>query len=334
MAEIIEVDDSKYMEPIVLDNVSIAPGQEETVKLNVGRLPSDTRIYVCAHVYRSINPGPIVLLIGGVHGDEINGVVINRNMIEERLFENLEKGTVISVPILNIYGFINFSREVPDGKDINRSFPGTMRGSLASRVARTLTKKVLPLVDCIIDFHTGGSSRYNYPQIRYSKKDPIAEKLAIQFGAPHTIQKAIIPKSLRKVASDMGLPTIVYEAGESVRLDGFSITKGIQGTKQVLQALGMISLPDMIRSTNTILFKRTGWIRANFSGIFVWSKQSGHKVVKGEPIGQIQDPFGMKTVTVHAIKEGYIIGHNNASVVNQGDALFHVGYDYETITIP
>jgi len=333
MTELIKVDESRYAEPIVLDNTSIEAGQEAIVKLGVGRLPSDNRLYIYAHVYRSINPGPTVLVIGGVHGDEINGVVIARNLIEDKTFERLDRGTVICVPLLNVYGFINFSRAVPDGKDINRSFPGTMTGSLASRVARTLTKKVLPHVHCILDFHTGGSSRFNYPQIRYSKKDPLAEKLALAFGAPYTIQKPIIPKSLRKVASEMGLATIVYEAGESVRLDGYSITKGMQGSKQVLGSLGMLNSPNLIRSDRTVLFSKTGWIRANFSGIFVWSKQSGHRVAKGEPIGQIKDPFGMKTVTVHAIKDGYIIGHNNASVVNQGDALFHVGYDYETINL-
>lgn len=333
MTELIQVDEKEYAKPLVLDITAILPGQEATIKLSVGRLPSDNHLHIFAHVYRSINPGPTVLMIGGVHGDEINGVMINRNMIEERIFEKLNRGTVISVPLLNVYGFINFSRAVPDGKDINRSFPGTMAGSLASRVAKTLTKKVLPLVDCILDFHTGGSSRYNFPQIRYAKKDPIAEKLAMAFGAPYTIQKPIIPKSLRRVATDMSLPAIVYEAGESVRLDGFSISKGMQGTKQVLHALGMIDFPKLTRSNKTILFSKTGWIRANFSGIFVWSKQSGHKVTKGEPIGQIKDPFGMKTVTVFAIRDGYIIGHNNASVVNQGDALFHVGYDYESIDI-
>lgn len=331
--DLIKVDEKKYAEAIVLDNISILPGQEATIKMGVGRLPSDNRLYIFAHVYRSVNPGPTVLMIGGVHGDEVNGVMITRNMIEEKVFEKLDRGTVISVPLLNVYGFINFSRAVPDGKDINRSFPGTMAGSLAARVARTLTKKVLPHVDCILDFHTGGSSRFNYPQIRYSKKDPIAEQLAMAFGAPYTIQKPIIPKSLRKVASDMGLPTIVYEAGESVRLDGYSISKGMQGTKQVLQSLGMLKDIKLTRSSKTTLFRKTGWIRANFSGIFVWSKQSGHKVTKGEPIGQIKDPFGMKTVTVHTKREGYIIGHNNASVVNQGDALFHVGYDYEDIAL-
>ena len=329
MEGLIQVDSEKYAKPLVLDNIAILPGEENTVRLNVGRLPTDTRINIFAHVYRSKTPGPTILMIGGVHGDENNGVVINRRMIEEGLFLNLERGTVISVPLLNIYGFINFSREVPDGKDINRSFPGTMKGSLASRVARTLTKKILPHIDCIIDYHTGGSSRFNYPQIRYSKKDRLAQKLAYYFGAPYTIQKPIIPKSLRKIALDMGISTIVYEAGESVRLDGFAISKGIQGMKQVLQSLGMITASIPNRSEYTIEFKRTGWIRAHFSGIFRWSKQSGNKVDKGEQIGVIKDPFGMKAITVHAPKDGYIIGHNNASVVNQGDALFNVGYGYE-----
>ena len=320
------------MKSIIIDKNEIKPGENKSVKIDVGRLPSGTRIYISSHLYRSENEGPCVLVLGGIHGDEINGVEIVRRAVNEGLFENLLLGTVIAIPLLNIYGFINFSREVPDGKDVNRSFPGSLKGSLASRVARTLTKKILPIADFGLDFHTGGNSRYNYPQIRYSKLDQQAKELALAFGAPYIIQKGIIPKSLRKVAKEMEIPLLVYEGGESVRLDGFAISKGLNGLKRVLKSKGMIAEAPQV-NVNPIHFKKTGWVRAPHSGVFIWSKSSGTKVLTGEPLGQINDPYGTRTVVVHANRDGHIIGHNNASVVNQGDALFHIGYEMEYLTI-
>lgn len=316
-----------FEEAFSIDNMDIFPGEYAMVNLNVGRLPSDTRIDIKAHVYRSKNPGPCVLVLGGVHGDEINGVEIVRRAIEEELFVNLERGSVIAIPLLNVFGFINFSREVPDGKDVNRSFPGTSRGSLASRVANTLTKKILPYVDIAMDFHTGGASRFNFPQIRYSSADKNAEELAIIFGSKFVIQKSVIPKSFRKTARDMKIPTIVFEGGESTRLDGHSISVAIDGIKKVLSHLDLNHYTMFENQTKPIMVKKTVWQRAPYSGIFIWSKESGMKVKKGEPIGVLKDPYGNKTIKVSASRNGYIIGHSNASVVNQGDALFHIGYD-------
>lgn len=318
--------------PIIIEGNEVMPGEETTIKIPVGKLPSDTRIHIFIHVYRSKNPGPIMLALGGVHGDEINGIQVVRQSIEREFYKDLKCGSVIAIPLLNVFGFINFSREVPDGKDINRSFPGNHKGSLASRVARTLTKKILPNVDFAIDFHTGGSSRFNYPQIRYSKTDPLAMQLAHAFAPPYIIQKALIPKSFRRAAKDMGIPVIVYEGGESIRLDGFAISNGLEGLKRVMVAQGMINDQSPAQTERRFLFKRTGWIRAPYSGIFVWARKSGMVVNKGEPLGVLKDPYGMKSVNVNANRDGYIIGHNNASVVNQGDALFHIGFEYEEIS--
>jgi len=311
-----------------IDNELVERGENKTIRLLVGRLPSDTRIYIQAHVFRSEHPGPVVLCLGGVHGDEINGVEILRKSIELGIFENINKGTVIAIPLLNVFGFINFSRDVPDGKDVNRSFPGNMNGSLASRIARTMTKKILPVVDYAMDFHTGGSSRYNYPQIRYTSTDSNALKLAIAFDAPFTIKKGMIPNSFRKTCKDLGIPAIVFEGGESIRLCGDAIDHGIGGIKNVLKALGMAEF-DNLKSTITKRIKKTTWVRAKYSGLFIWTKKSGQYVNKSEPIGVINDPFGMKMVKVLAPTSGYIIGHNNASVVNQGDALFNIGHELE-----
>lgn len=310
---------------LIINKKNIEPGTDEVVRLNVARLPSGTVINLRIHVYRSKKPGPTVLIQGGVHGDEINGVEIVRRAIASKLFEKLEQGSVIAIPLLNIYGFINFSRDASEGKDVNRSFPGNMSGSLASRVAGTLTKKVLPLIDFGLDFHTGGSARYNYPQIRYTKGDPKSKTLAEAFAAPYLVEKPNIPKSLRKISQGMNKPIIVYEGGESLRFDGFSIDHGLAGIERVLHAEGMLatSTPPHLPP---IHFKKTSWIRSDRSGIFRWFQESGAKVSTGEPLGVINDPYGETAVRIYAKKDGYIIGHNNAPVVSQGDALFHIGY--------
>lgn len=320
----------KDTEQLVIDDNVINRGENAVIKLNVGNLPSGTRIVICAHVFRSKNPGPVVMVLGGVHGDEINGVEIIRRSISYGLFEALQMGTVIAIPLLNVYGFINFSRAVPGGKDVNRSFPGTMNGSLASQVASVLTRKILPLVDIGIDFHTGGESRYNYPQIRYTRSDLVAFELAKHFAPKFIIQKTIIPGSLRKVCNDMNIPFLIFESGESVRLDGFSIEVGYHGIQQVLISQGMLA-GTVTRKHESILVTKTSWIRAPKPGIFIWSSKSGALVRKGEPLGMIHDPQDTQQVKVLAKMNGYILGHNNASVVNQGDALFNIGIEYEKI---
>lgn len=311
-----------------INGQQVNPGEEKILKINVARLPSGTVISLRVHVFRSEKPGPTMLVLGGVHGDEINGVEIVRESIARGFYKNLACGSVIAIPLLNIYGFINFSRDASEGKDINRNFPGSMKGSLASRVAAMLTKKILPLVDFGVDFHTGGSARYNYPQVRISVGDKKAEKLAKAFGAPYLIRKPNIAKTLRKVAHGMKIPILVYEGGESLRLDGFSIEKGLKGLYRLMQTEGMTTgKPSEIKPS--IVFNKTSWVRASRSGMFRWAQQSGAKVSVGEPLGIIRDPYGEFEVKVLASREGYLIGHNNAPVVSQGDALFHIGYEVE-----
>lgn len=309
---------------LVINDERIGPGEQAVIRLNIGRLPSGTRIFIYLHVYRSERPGPVMLAMAGLHGDEINGVEIIRRAITTNLFNKVEHGTVIAVPLLNIYGFINFSRDVPDGKDVNRSFPGSMRGSLASRVAKTLSQKVLPQVNFGVDFHTGGSSRYNYPQIRYTKGDGGSEELADLFEAPFSIEKGVIKGSLRRHAREMGIPIIVYEGGEALRFDGLAIDIGLHGLQRMMTRKGMLQGQVPV-TYSSLKIKRTTWIRAADSGLFVWYKNSGNRVVRGEPLGEVSEPFGNRRYVVKARQDGFIIGHNNAPVVHQGDALFHIG---------
>lgn len=309
-------------ESLTIDGHSIGPGEQKTLGLKVAKLPSGTLINIETHVFRSRNPGPTLLVLAGVHGDEINGIEIVRQSIEKQVFSGLPRGNVIAIPVLNVYGFINFSREVPDGKDVNRSFPGTQRGSLASRVAWILSNKILPLVDVVLDFHTGGSSRFNYPQIRYSAEDPNALELAKAFAAPYTIASKPISRSLRHTAMKFGKTVLVYEAGEALRLDGFAINEGLKGLKRVLHHHGMLTSSP--KAEEGLFFDKKTWQRAAHSGMFIWQRSSGTYVKKGEILGHIHDTNGIVSYPVTAKIDGYIIGHNNAPVVNLGDPLFHL----------
>ncbi len=309
--------------PIVLQKKTMPFDEHVILDFPIGRLPSGTAIDVAVHVYQSSEPGPVLLLIAGMHGDEINSIEILRRGLTAGMFSNLQRGAVITVPLLNVYGFINFSRDVPDGKDVNRSFPGSARGSLASRVASLVTRELLPVADMVIDLHTGGASRYNYPQIRYTARSEASQELAGIFGAPFMVHKPLIAKSLRKTATDMGKVAIVFEGGEAERYDLFSIHEGLAGIQRVLFHSGMSDRSEALREVKTI--RQTSWVRAQAAGLFLWSHASGDVIKKGQELGHIHDPQGRAYFPVIGPRDGHIIGHNNAAVVSIGDALFHVG---------
>lgn len=319
-------------EELCIDGTIIKPGQSTLLRINAGKLPSDNRINVHAHVFHTGKAGPSLLVLGGVHGNEINGIEIVRRSIEQGFYNQITCGTVIVIPLLNVYGFINFSRDVADGKDVNRSFPGHINGSLASRVARILTKKILPHVDIALDFHTGGDARYNYPHVRYFKGDPVASETAKQFGVKLLMEQALIPNSFRRAAYDMGVPAVVYEGGESIRLDKLSIDLGMAGITNVMQGLGLVDQSVVTETQERVVIKKNNWVRAVSAGLFIWSRSSGDLVNKGDKLGEIKDPFGSKSVDVLSTYSGYIICHNNASVVSLGDALFHIGNEFELLS--
>lgn len=315
--------------PLLLANGEFYPGQSGTVELVAGQLPSGNPVSIRAHVFRSFRPGPTILFLAGVHGDEINGVEILRRALRVKIFEHLIAGTVVVVPLLNVYGFNNFSRDVPDGKDVNRSFPGTTTGSLASRIAAGLSKNLLAHCDLAVDFHTGGRGLFNYPQIRYSPDDPTAQAAARQFNPPVMLGAKAPSKSLRRAAfKSLGLSVLTYEGGENLRYDGPSIQEGLAGIRRLLYARDMLKRP-----TNSLMDRApvelfaSSWVRAGRAGLFQWSKRSGYPVRKGEPIGVIHDPHGERpNKRILSPRSGFIIGHTNSAVVSQGDALFHIGY--------
>lgn len=315
------------IQPITIADGEFYPGQSGPVEVIAGQLPSGNSVQITAHVYRSYAPGPTMLFLAGVHGDEINGVEIVRRCMQDGIFGRITTGNVIAIPLLNVYGFNNFSRDVPDGKDVNRSFPGTQSGSLASRIAHGLNRNILPHVDYAVDFHTGARGTYNYPQIRYNTEDERAAEMARSFAPPLVVANKSPARSLRRVAlKNHDLPVLTFEGGENLRYDAHSIDVGIAGLKRLLRDKKMLeSAPEP--SLKTVNVNQSTWIRAGRAGLFQWTKRSGFPVRKGEPIGFIADPQGMKAdKRMLAPRDGFMIGHANSAVVSQGDALFHIGW--------
>lgn len=307
---------------ITIGGEQVAPGEEKLLKINIDRLPTGTLIDIPVYVFNSKKPGPVVLVQAGLHGDEINGIEIVRRMLDEDQFK-VKKGAIIAVPILNIFGFIHFSRDLPDGKGVNRSFPGTKLGSLASRIAFHYTNEIFSQIDLAIDLHTGGAQRHNFPQIRYTKEDEKSKSLAVIFNAPFTFASNLISKSFRKTAFLRGIPTLVFEAGESMRFDEFSIQKGITGILNILGYFNM--LEHNAESKKTIFLNTRKWLRAPTAGMFIPQIANGTAVKKNDVLGVITDAFSKRNKKVKAPYDGFIFCVNHQAVVNQGDALFHIG---------
>lgn len=310
---------------MVLNGIEILPGEEKQVNINVSRLPTRTSIDIPIIVNRAVEDGPTLLLMAGMHGDEINGVETIRRFMAKK-YNVPDKGTVICVPIINIYGFIHFSREVPDGKDVNRSFPGSKTGSLAGLIAHFLTNELLPIVDLGIDYHTGGARINNYPQIRAQLDRGANSELAAVFNAPYTINSKFREKSFRKEADRQGVPILVYEGGESLRLKKHAIEEGIDGALRIMKHLGMRSDAPVAEKVPVVIIK-SSWVRARSSGLFSCYVKPGDHVKKGQKLGLIASPYGEYEKIFKATANGEIVAVNNNPVVNKGDALIHFGIE-------
>lgn len=311
---------------MIINGIEIKPDEYKVLKVRVGKLPSGTTINILCHAFCGREEGDTILMLGGIHGDEINGIEILRRALSSKMFENLQRGNVIAIPIVNVFGFNNFDRDVSADKDLNRSFPGSENGTLASRVAKILTDQFLPLSTIIMDFHTGGETRYNYPQVRYTKGKERSHQLAKVFNPPFIIEKPMILKSLRKTAIDMGKSVIVYEGGESKRLDELAIETGLKGIKNVLSYLNMNNNQYSNQASESIELNNTSWIRSRESGIFNVIKHAGETVIEKQTIGMIHELAGEWSRKVISRRNGYIIGHNFAPVINMGDPLFNIGW--------
>jgi len=310
--------------PITVGGVEIRPGKRAAVELEVPALYTHTRVTMPIQVIHSREPGPALFLSAALHGDEINGVEIIRRVLLEKAVRHL-RGTLVAVPVVNIYGFINKSRYLPDRRDLNRSFPGSETGSMAARMAHLFLNEIAAKCTHGIDLHTGAIHRENVPQMRALLDDPETERLARSFGLPIILNAGIVEGSLREAVERMGITVVVYEAGEALRFDELAIRAGVKGVLSAMRELRMLpgAKPGR-KGAAALVAQSSSWVRAPQSGILRSMKPLGAKVQKGTLLGVVSDPFGENEEPVYAPNEGIIIGRTTIPLVNEGEALFHV----------
>ncbi len=302
----------------------IPPGERETIDLPVSVLSDHTPVTMSVHVVHGRRPGPTLFVSAAVHGDEVIGVEIVRRLLRTPNLDRLA-GTLLAVPIVNAFGFLNHSRYLPDRRDLNRSFPGSAIGSLASRLAHLFMNEIVGRSDMGIDLHSAAIHRTNLPQIRVSPSTPATMELADVFGAPLIMTSKVREGSLRGAAQQKGVDVLLYEAGEGLRFDELAVRTGVSGILRVMRHLEMlpgkgIAKPKVapIRSTSS------SWQRAPAGGLLRTFKSTGDEVTTGDLLGAISDPFGETETEILAESDGLIIGRANLPVINEGDALFHI----------
>lgn len=309
---------------IAVGGQEVPAGTRKTIELAVATLYTHAHLNMPVHVVNGRRDGPTLFLTAAIHGDELNGVEIIKRVLKRDILKGL-RGRILAVPIVNVFGFIDQSRYLPDRRDLNRSFPGRGSGSLAARLANLVATEIIAKADYGIDLHTGAVDRPNLPQVRADLSEPEARRLAQVFGAPVVIDAAVREGSLRKHAVETGVPTLTFESGEALQFDELSIRLGVQGIIRVLRELGMLPPPKTVRKPPTPIYTNaTTWVRAPMSGLIVSRCRLGQQVRMNQVLARIGDPFGEVEVDVTASTGGIVIGRNTSPLAYEGDALFHL----------
>jgi predicted deacylase len=302
----------------------ILPGERRQLALTVAKLYDFTDMKIPVEVVRGTEPGPTLFVSAAIHGDEINGVDIVRRLLKHRALKTIS-GTLIAIPIVNVFGFNDKSRYLPDRRDLNRSFPGSEHGSLASQVAYMFRTEIVAQATHGIDLHTGAIHRRNLPQIRADLSHRANLELAMAFGAPVVLDASPRDGSLREMVDEKKIPMLLYEAGTALRFDHRAAILGVEGILNVMRVIGMLPKPKLKAAVSKpYIAKASQWVRAPISGIFVTRKKLGERVIKGDKLGFITNPFGDYEYAILAPADGVIIGNSILPLANEGDGLYHI----------
>jgi predicted deacylase len=314
------------MSELVIGGVSIKAGETKKIELPMPPLYTDTPMSIPVYVQRGRKPGPCIFVSAAIHGDELNGIEIVSRLIRNRSIKSL-RGTLIAVPMVNVYGVLNQSRYLPDRRDLNRSFPGSEKGSLASRIAHIFLSEIVSKSDFGIDLHTGAMHRSNLPQIRANLDDPETLELAKSFGLPVLLNADIRDGSLRQASADMGVKVLLYEAGQALRYDEFSIRAGVKGIINVMRQIGMLNKGKAKGHTiEPFIARQSGWVRASESGFVSHIANLGDHVEKDAVLAHISDPYGLTLTKITSPTEGVVIGKQNIPLAQAGEAMYHIAY--------
>ncbi|MEI5640582.1 MULTISPECIES: succinylglutamate desuccinylase/aspartoacylase family protein [unclassified Pseudoalteromonas] len=315
----------KINRPFSLLDTRVGVGERSTVQLEVAKLYTHTPMTIPIEVVNGTEAGPVLLVCAAIHGDELNGVEVVRQLLNKIDASNL-RGTLIAVPIVNIFGFIHKSRYLPDRRDLNRCFPGSERGSLGGRMAHMFFDQVVKQSTHIIDLHTGAIHRSNLPQIRGDLSSETTKEMAMAFGTPVALDARLRNGSLRSEAAGLGIPVITYEAGEALRFDALAIHAGLKGVENVMRQLRMLRGKRRKQLHEAVVAAATSWVRADVDGIVRAQVNLGERVSKGQVLAYIDSPLGQSVEEIVAPRSGIVIGQQMLPLVNEGDAVFHLAY--------
>ena len=310
-------------ESFEIGTVRVRAGRKQALSLPITRLVTGAEVDLPVRVVHGREEGPTVWIDAANHGDEAVGVEVVRQVLADIDARTL-RGTLIAIPIVNVLGFMSGSRYLPDRRDLNRSFPGSARGSLAGRIAHLMMREVVDKCEVGIDLHTGSDRRTNLPQIRADLEDPRTRELAEAFAAPCMLHARLRDGSLRYAARERGAKVLLYEAGEAWRMDGWAVDAGVQGVRRVLASLGMTDPLEEEPPTPSAVSWRSGWVRARGTGMLHLEVGLGARVSKGDRLGGLFDSFGKRVRLVHADRDGMVVGRTEAPLVNSGDAVVHI----------
>ena len=311
-----------------IDNVEIKRGERLRINIDMGSIYDFTDVKMPVEVIRGKKDGPTLFVSSTIHGDEINGIEITRRLLAHRALKNI-CGMLIVIPIVNIFGFNDRSRYLPDRRDLNRCFPGLKNGSLASQLAYKFMREIVLKSDFGIDLHTGAFHRCNFPQIRADISNKKTFELAQAFGAPVIVNSDLRDGSLRAAVVQSEIPMILFEAGEALRFDENNTKIGVEGILRVMKVIGMIKSPQKITRKKTLITRSSSWLRAPHSGLNMPRIKLGNTVKKGDVISEIANPLGDHKTLVRAHETGIVIGMSLLPLVNKGDALFHIACEKE-----
>lgn len=310
--------------PIEIAGVNVRPGSRESIDIPLPSFYAHSQVNMPVHVVHGRKPGPVLLVCAALHGDEINGTEIIRRLLANRAVNRIS-GTLIAIPVVNVYGFVSKSRYLPDRRDLNRAFPGSETGSMAARLAHVLMTEIMAHCSHVVDLHTGAVNRENLPQIRATlRDDPATEALARAFGVPVILDSSLLEGSFRAAAHELGIPVVLYEAGEALRFDELAIRAGVRGVLNVMAALGMRTLKKQRRQPKTMIANASRWMRAPQSGILRMVCGTGMLVNEGDTLAYINDPLGNLLCEVTSTLDGVVIGKTNLPLVFAGEAVFNI----------
>ncbi|MFZ1743489.1 MAG: succinylglutamate desuccinylase/aspartoacylase family protein [Pontixanthobacter sp.] len=316
--------DSAVWQSFEIGGISVAPGTAGTVNIPVSSMVTGVPATLALNILQGAKHGPVIFVSAAIHGDEIVGTAIIQRLIA-RINPAELSGTIIFAPAVNIFGFVQHSRYLPDRRDLNRSFPGSRKGSLAGQLAFCFLEEVIARCSLGIDIHTAAIHRYNLPQIRIAAGNPKLVELAMAFGAPVIIESPLRPGSMRALAKERGVEMLLMETGEALRFDRFSINTGTEGVLRVMAHIGMIEMDDGLTTVGIPTRANSSrWVRAPRGGVTHRQRKSGDVVREGEILATVSGLFGEEPEDMISPIDGIIIGHATLPVVNQGDALFHI----------